>query len=426
MSAFPTTPRRSIIGPLFIILLGLLLLAQNLLPDVSVWLIFVEHWPWLLIGWGAFRLLEHALAAARGEPGPRPMGAGALVLALLLCGVGSAARAVHKAEWGEGFRLFWTGFKVFHPTHSIQIEHSWPAHGIQALRINDFAGRITIAGDDEASIRLTGRRNISSESLTAARTLSDGAPTDLVIDGETAVLRPSGASPRAFSGDITVRAPKALAVTLLDGDGRVRLQGFDASAVVRLERGGAVVARDIAGDFTLEGRARSLEAERIGGAVRLDGQRLEELDVRSTGPLEISARRLTVKAPGGLPGRITVHRDDIVIDGVDGALEVEGRNRTKIRASGLGGPTRLIAQRGDIRATLDHTPLSDLEVRLDSGDIRLTLPPDGAYDLEAHADEVDSKLPPARAIASEASPAGVRPRVKATTGRGRVRLHPLE
>src|SRR5690606_2947111 len=160
----------------------------------------------------------------------------------------------------------------------------------------------TVVGDDEASIRLAGRRSISAESLLAARALSDAAPSKLVIDAETAVLRPSGTSTHAFAGDLTVRAPKSLALALLSGDGRVLLQGLAASATVQWERGGNVAARDIAGDVKLDGRARSLKAERIGGAVRLDGQRLEELDMRSTGPLEISARRLTVKAPGGLSG----------------------------------------------------------------------------------------------------------------------------
>ena len=86
-------PRRSMFGPLFLILLGAALLVNNLYPEISLTAIFAAHWPWILIAWGGFRLIENIAAASSGGAPPRPIGAGGVFLALLLILVGSSLHA---------------------------------------------------------------------------------------------------------------------------------------------------------------------------------------------------------------------------------------------------------------------------------------------------------------------------------------------
>ncbi len=93
--------RKSLFGPIVLIVLGALLLARNFWPDFSLFRLFAAHWPWILIVWGSFRLLEFAAAVIRQKPAPPPLGGGAFVLALLLVVAGSIA---HSAEYGPRFR----------------------------------------------------------------------------------------------------------------------------------------------------------------------------------------------------------------------------------------------------------------------------------------------------------------------------------
>ena len=49
---------RSIVVPLLLIGLGVLFLANTLNPEMPLFRLVAEYWPFLLIGWGALRLIE--------------------------------------------------------------------------------------------------------------------------------------------------------------------------------------------------------------------------------------------------------------------------------------------------------------------------------------------------------------------------------
>ncbi len=91
--------RQSFFGPIVLIALGGLLLAHNLYPQIRLARLFADYWPWILIVWGGFRLAEFGVARARGRRGPQPLGAGAVVVALLLCLAGSTAHSLARNEF---------------------------------------------------------------------------------------------------------------------------------------------------------------------------------------------------------------------------------------------------------------------------------------------------------------------------------------
>ena len=92
--------RGSIIGPLILIGIGVLFLLRNVLPDVPVLEILSRYWPFLLIAWGAIRLIEIFVWAVQSKPIPRNgISGGEWALIILLCVLGGA---IHTARQYAG------------------------------------------------------------------------------------------------------------------------------------------------------------------------------------------------------------------------------------------------------------------------------------------------------------------------------------
>src|SRR5271166_2085952 len=62
----PYRYRRSIAGPLVLIIIGLLFLLRNMGIRLPIWHWFGHWWPLLLILWGVIRLIEHSTAQRDG------------------------------------------------------------------------------------------------------------------------------------------------------------------------------------------------------------------------------------------------------------------------------------------------------------------------------------------------------------------------
>jgi hypothetical protein len=82
-------PRRpSAFGPVLLILLGSALLLNNYYDRFSLTTLLAQGWPWILVLWGGCWMAEDAIARSTYARQPRPLGGGALVLALLVCLIG--------------------------------------------------------------------------------------------------------------------------------------------------------------------------------------------------------------------------------------------------------------------------------------------------------------------------------------------------
>ena len=82
-------PRRpSAFGPVLLILLGIALLVNNYYDRFSLSTLLAEGWPWILVLWGGSWMAEDAIARSIYARQPRPLGGGALVVALLVCLIG--------------------------------------------------------------------------------------------------------------------------------------------------------------------------------------------------------------------------------------------------------------------------------------------------------------------------------------------------
>jgi len=122
--------RKSYFWPIVLILLGLALLARNFWPQLSLTRLFAAHWPWILVCWGGFRLLEAGIALIRRQAPPDPLGGGGIALAVLLILAGSATHALE----GGLMRHFWfpgwphhERFRLIQPTPPLTPQPLSPA-----------------------------------------------------------------------------------------------------------------------------------------------------------------------------------------------------------------------------------------------------------------------------------------------------------
>ncbi len=88
---------RSIGGPIIMIAVGVIFLIDNLRPDLSLWALFGQYWPFLLIGFGVLRLAEILLSAQSSRPLlPHGLRGGEWLLAGLICVFGTGAYFSHR------------------------------------------------------------------------------------------------------------------------------------------------------------------------------------------------------------------------------------------------------------------------------------------------------------------------------------------
>ena len=89
--------RRSITGPLLLLLIGSLFLWRNLHPETPVFDLLSMYWPFLLILWGVMRLVEVIISPQRRSPS---FTGGEVVLVDVLPGF-STTTLVNRAREGK-------------------------------------------------------------------------------------------------------------------------------------------------------------------------------------------------------------------------------------------------------------------------------------------------------------------------------------
>ena len=75
--------RRSLTGPLILIVIGMIFLLRNMGVQFPVWHFFGRFWPALIILWGVIALIEHFTALKHGYQ-TRGLGGGGIFLLILI------------------------------------------------------------------------------------------------------------------------------------------------------------------------------------------------------------------------------------------------------------------------------------------------------------------------------------------------------
>src|ERR1022692_533414 len=151
--------RRSLFGPIVILMFGTLFLVRNFRPDIPVWHLFSQYWPLLLIGIGVLKLVQ-ALAPQDPNLPPRPIiNGGEIFLIILLCLIGAAIfHAPHvnfdpEIPWND---VFGRDFTYSH-TAVQQVSEAQPS-----IVVVNPTGEVHVEGSDNKQIEVREDKRVSA------------------------------------------------------------------------------------------------------------------------------------------------------------------------------------------------------------------------------------------------------------------------
>jgi hypothetical protein len=435
--------RRSLTGPLVLLIIGALFLWRNLHPEAPIFETVALYWPFLIIGWGVLRLLEVMFWNRRGYR--VGLSGGEIVLIVLICVFGSA---VWQARV-HGARFISNGVDIWAQQFDYPVSARASAAGVKRIVFENPRGNIKLTGGDTQEIEITGRKLIRSWVRREADRANESTPVDIVTEGDRVVVRTNQdrvSENQRVSDDLEVVVPRGVAVESRTGTGDyeiadiagdvdlsldrgdVRLSKVGGAARLSINRSDLIRAIDIKGNLELQGQGSDVELENIAGQVTITGGYRGTLDFKNLAkPLQVQfegARNTELRAQA-VPGHISMDLGGVSGKDIVGPVRLVTRSRD-IRLEGFTASLELDTERGDIELTPARTPLPSMDVRSGSGRIDLVLPPKASFALQATAqigDTVNDFGPPIEKevtgrTATLTGKVGAGPTIRLTANRG--------
>ncbi|MGA7463246.1 MAG: DUF4097 family beta strand repeat-containing protein [Candidatus Korobacteraceae bacterium] len=421
----PYRYRRSIAGPIILIVIGGLFLAKNFGFRFPIWHWFGHWWPLLLILWGIIVLIENMTAPRLGYR-PRYLGAGGIVLLVLLVAIGVSAHYSSDVDWGgvrdqlqmdDDFSSIFGNPYTFEDT----MEQAFPAN--VTLRIVCDHGALNITPSDNGVIRIVVHKKLYAQNQNDANKFNEGSKPQISSTGSSVVLNANtdGAGDHGVQtdmdisvpantpldiaskrGDITVNDRKAeVKISLQKGD--VSLTAIASPVKISLEKG-SIRASEIGGDVDLDGHVDSVNIDNVAGSVRLNGDFYEDIQLSKISKTVIFKTSRSDMEIASVPGDISISSDEVrgteltgpsrVVTGsknihledVAGDLDVQSNNGdVEVTTSGKQAGKMIVStQHGDVALTLASKSTPDkVTVTTQHGDVTLTLPSAGGFQISA-------------------------------------------
>jgi DUF4097 and DUF4098 domain-containing protein YvlB len=421
----PYRYRRSFAGPVILILIGLLFLMKNLGFRFPIWHWFGHWWPLLLILWGVIILVENVTSTRTGYR-TRHLGAGGIILMVLLVTLGVSAHYSSDVDWG-GVRdqlqmdddlggMFGTAF-----TFEDTMEQAFPANA--ALRIVCDRGALNITPSEDGTIRVAVHKKLYAENQNDANKYNQGSKPQIESTGSTVVLNANtdGAGDHSVQTDMDIQVPPGTTLDIASKRGDVTINNRKADIKVSLQHGdvslteitgsvkvnlekGSIRAAQISGDVEVTGHVDSVNIDEVAGAARLDGDFYEDIrlskiakgvifktsrsdmEIASVpGDIEIASDQVRGNDLTG-PTRVATGSKDIHLEDVSGDLQVQSTNGDVEVTTGGKQPGKLSlnTQHGDVALTLAaKAPPDKVNVVTQHGDVTLTLPSNDGFQITA-------------------------------------------
>jgi DUF4097 and DUF4098 domain-containing protein YvlB len=391
--------RRSLTGPLLLLIVGGLFLWNNLHPETPLFDMVARYWPFLLIGWGLLRLVEVAIWRDRHYS----FSGGEVVLVVMLCIAGSAVWQMHE----HGIRLNGRGLDVFGEQFDYPVSAHSATAGINRITFENPRGYIKVIGGDALEINITGHKVLRAWARKDADRSNERTPVEIVPQGDRLLIRTNQdrvPDNQRISDDLEVTVPRGVTVEARGHDGDyeisditgdvelasdrsdVRISRVGGNARLDIGRSALIRATDVKGKIDLHGRGSDVELENIDGQVTITGGYGGTLDFKNLAkPLQLEGARNTELRAQAVPGRISMDLSQFTGAGITGPIRLVTGSRD-VKLEKFTESLDLDTQRGDIELTPGHLPLPSIDARSGMGRIDLILPPKATFDLQATAE----------------------------------------
>ena len=414
--------RRSVVGPLLLLLLGtiLLLLQLGRLHWEPVLLALGRWWPAILLIAGLVMLGEWALdrrdrstAGASFAP-VRTLGGGTVALLIGLAFVGAGMMAAENSSmWARGNldqefvnRNFGDWRQLFGARSEFTQELHAPLSAAGGLVVRNPRGDITVTGSSQdGQVHVTAHQHLFAwqgrdldERQRAEQIHFSGDSSHLVLiaasqnqdDADLTIELPHEAplTIRSDHGDINVEELRG-AVEIHASDGDVKLTALRGPVHLSTEDDNAdVTVHSLSGGFTLDGRTGDITLSDVDGPVTLHGDFFGTTHLeRIRGPVRFQSS-FTDFSCVSIPGDLNVEgRSDFEAHRLQGPVVLATTNRN-LSLDGVRGGATVTDRNGSIDLKLVG-PLQPLQVTNQDGSIDVSVPGDQGFTVSAQTSNGD-------------------------------------
>jgi hypothetical protein len=396
-------PRRSVTGPLILILIGGAFLMHNLWQDLPLFQVIAQYWPFLLIAWGVLRLLEVLFEAARSAPLPSGgLSGGEVALIVLLCVIGTGMYAadqhgIHLPPFGN------TSLEMFGEEFDYRHTSVKPVSGAVHVVFENLRGNVRVNGTDDKEVKVEEHKMVRAFNKADADQADNQSPLEIVADGDRVVVRTNQEKvthARRISSDLEVSVPRTAAiegrgstgdydvtdvggsVDIASGNAGVRLANIGGNTKVDLQRSDIVRAVDVKGDVDIEGRGSDVELENIAGQVTVNGSYSGTMQFKNLAkPLHLESRNTDLQVEK-VAGTLTMDLGELNATNLIGPVRVVTKSKD-IHIEDFTQSLELETERGDIDLKPGKVPLAQIDARSRSGNIELELPDAAKFEIRA-------------------------------------------
>ena len=407
--------RKSIFGGLLWVIIGSLLLANNLGARFGFWELLANWWPLILILLGLGKLFEHYASTRSGEPPARILSGGEvffMILLFLAAGVYTGlVRLGNENDWD--FDAPW--WNTYTYTEEVTAKVAKPN---SKINVTIPRGNLSVVAGDNPDIRVVVTKTIRATDDAEGQTLTDSYGVTVQESGGVYEIRPKGVTTiskgnedsedfissrgtlrRSVRLDLEVHVPRQASVELRTERGGVTVQGVNGNVTTSSRGGADVEIRDVTGNVDAELRGGDVRVTNIKGDVKLAG-RGGEVDVTDvtglasvTGEFGGPIRMKNVAKEA----RFNSRRSDVVFSSLKGQMEMRS-NEMEVYDAGsvnintsayditLENPTGRVLidnRNGNIELRYNNPPKEDVEVNNERADIEILMPPSSAFTVDA-------------------------------------------
>ncbi|OLE57092.1 MAG: hypothetical protein AUG13_05690 [Chloroflexi bacterium 13_1_20CM_2_59_7] len=400
----PPRPRRSLAGPVVLIVLGIVFLlgTMGVLHFYMLGHWFARYWPLLIILWGVVKLLEYQQAQREGRRAPG-IGAGGIFLLVVLIVFGLAATQASRFNWeaiGKEIDIDDEDFSFFGHSYSFddQLAQAFPVGA--TLRVTDIRGAVNVNVSDDNQIRVVVHKRIKAESQQDADKWNAGTKPQITVNDHTVLLNANneGAGDHWVAIDMDISIPRKASVAISTRRGDVSVMGRDGDVDVSTQHGdvtasdingkvsvnlthGSARVSQVASDVSVEGRGGDITVGEVKGTLRLNGE-FDSLKLSKIANTVNFRSERTDMELSKLNGDLDMDSGDMRASDVIGPLRLSTRHKD-IRLEGMAGDVRLKDENGSVEVRMSK--LGSMQVENRRGDIQIYVPDKAGFQLEAKA-----------------------------------------